>query len=642
MVVRSGSEASAARSSGARAALVPVLIVGATLAAYYNSFPGSFVLDDLSSVIENTSIRQLWPPGPALHPPPEAGVAGRPLANLTFALNHTISGLHVWSYHALNLAIHIGAALLLFGVVRRTLMQPVLRARLGAVARPLAGTAATLWAVHPLATAAVNYVSQRTELLMGFFYLLTLYGFIRSVETGSWRWRIVTVAACALGMMSKEVMLTAPLAVLLYDGAFVAGTWQAAWRERRRLYWGLAATWLVLAWLIATSRLAERGVGFDLGVTGIGYALTQSRAALLYLGLALWPDPLVFDYGWSFQRWGGGAVLCAFVCVGLLSAAGFALRRRSLAGAVGCLVFLMLAPTSSFIPIIQQPVAESRMYLPLAVVAAALVVGLFTILRRFAVVPLTIAIVALGWLTAQRNAAYRSEIALWTDTIAKEPRNARAHGNLSAAFLRIDRVPEAIAAAEHAVRLEPGYAAAHHNLALGLARSGRLADAIERYEAALRANPNSADTHTNLGEMLVQAGRNPDAVEHFNTALRLNPRHAKAHNNLGVVLLQLGRIDEAADHDRAAVAIDPVFAEAYYNLGNALARLGDRAAAMASYEAALRLQPSFARAHNNLGVLHLQAGETAAATARFEAALRIEPAYEQARRNLERAQTPAR
>lgn len=625
-----------------RPAFAALGLVGVTLLVYAGSFPGIFTFDDVGSVLENTSIRPPFRLRDVLWPPAEAGVGGRPLANLTFAFNHALSGTAPWSYHLFNLVVHVGTALALFGVLRRTFLQPSLQPRFGGAALPLAAAIALLWAVHPLASVVVNYVSQRTESLMAGLYLLTLYGFIRGAPDASARWLGVSVAAAALGMAAKETMATAPLAVLLYDRTFVAGSWRAALRTRRGYYAALAATWLPLGALVAASQLAERGVGFDLGVSWRDYALTQARAILIYLKLAVWPTPLVFDYGWTFDR---SPVLAAgrvLGCAGLLAAAWLAWRRWPPAGFAGGALFLVLAPTSTVVPIIQQPIAENRAYLPLALLGAILAATVYRAVGRRAAWPLLAALAALGASTGQRHAVFGSEVALWSDTAAKAPRNARAFANLSAALLRAGRPAEAVPAAETALRALPAYPDARHNLALALARSGRTTEALEQYQEALRRNPASADTRYNLGEALAQAGRWADAQREFATALRLNPRHARALNNLSVASLQLGQAAAAAGHARAALQLEPGFAEAHYNLGNALAQLGQRASAIAAYAAAIQAQPAFAQAHNNLGALLLQAGDRASAIGHFEAALRIDPTYASARRNLELAQAAPR
>lgn len=230
-------EHSARTGSGWPMAVVLVTVI---LAAYGNSFRAPFVYDDTLAIPENPTIRRLWPLSEVLLPQVQGGltVSGRPILNLSFAINYAISGPNVWSYHVFNVLVHAGSALLLFGIVRRTLrrsgqgLSPGLR-QCAAASTPLAFTIAALWALHPMLTQAVTYTVQRAESLMGFFYLLTLYAFARGVECHSLddksgggrrrRWFGLSVAACALGMGTKEVTVTAPLLVLLYDRTFVAG-----------------------------------------------------------------------------------------------------------------------------------------------------------------------------------------------------------------------------------------------------------------------------------------------------------------------------------------------------------------------------------------------------------------------------------
>jgi hypothetical protein len=161
--------------------LAVACLVGAILAAYHNSFSGPFVFDDGPAILGNPTIRHLSALGEVLSPPREAGqtVGGRPMVNLSLAVNYALGGEDVRGYHIFNLIVHTLGALALFGIVRRTLLQPVLRERFGSAATPLALAVALLWAVHPLLTESVTYVIQRAESLMGLFYLLTLYCFIR-------------------------------------------------------------------------------------------------------------------------------------------------------------------------------------------------------------------------------------------------------------------------------------------------------------------------------------------------------------------------------------------------------------------------------------------------------------------------------
>ena len=240
--------------------LLPALVIICVgLYAYHNSLRGPFVFDDVPAIRDNPTIHQLWPPWQALSPPQaDNPVTARPVVNLSLAVNYALGGLNVWGYHVVNLAIHILGALVLYGVVRRTLLCASLRERYGDEARWLALAVALIWVVHPLQTESVTYLIQRTESLMGLFFLLTLYCVIRgSTSSGRRGWYAAAIVCCALGMGSKEVMVVAPLTVLLYDRAFLSGSFREALRARAALYAGLCGCWLVLVGLVASSSHAH-------------------------------------------------------------------------------------------------------------------------------------------------------------------------------------------------------------------------------------------------------------------------------------------------------------------------------------------------------------------------------------------------
>jgi hypothetical protein len=201
---------------------LPVLVIVAGLAVYANSFAGVFVFDDSVHILQNERIRDLS----AL---PKVLSGRRPVVDFTLAVNYALDELTVRGYHAVNLAIHIAAALILFGTVRRTLQRKMFLDRFSRSSSWLALVSALIWVVHPLQTQSVTYMIQRAESLMGLFYLLTLYCVIRGVESSrSTAWFTLAVCACAAGMGSKAVMVTAPVLVLLYVGA---GAYTRAWRR---------------------------------------------------------------------------------------------------------------------------------------------------------------------------------------------------------------------------------------------------------------------------------------------------------------------------------------------------------------------------------------------------------------------------
>jgi tetratricopeptide (TPR) repeat protein len=627
-----------ATTSGARAPGRPrllasaALLCAAALAAYSNCFRAPFVYDDIEAIQENPSIRHLLPPWDALFAAPAGStVGGRPFANLTLAVNYALGGTDVWGYHALNLLIHALAGLALFGVVRRTLDGPVLRARFGRDSLPLALATALIWTLHPLQTESVTYVVQRVESLMGLLYLLTLYAFIRSADSGRpGRWRCACVGACLLGMATKEVMATAPLMVLLYDRTFMAGSIRESWRLRRGFYLALAATWLLLPLLVATTGWNRGGsVGFNAGVAPWDYWLMQFEAVARYAGLSAWPSPLVFEYG-PVRFHGIGAVAPYAAAVILLAAATLvALRRRPVLGFLGAWFFVVLAP-SSIVPVATQTMAEHRMYLPLAAVAAGFVALAYALTgRRFAPL-LAAAALALAVPTLWRNEAYQSDVTLWTDTVSKRPDNANARNNLGLAYFHVSRVPEAIEEYRAALALQPSYPGALNNLGNALGQSGRTAEAIEQYDSALRLEPKYAAAHFNLANTLVGAGRTAEALPHFEETLRIQPDFAVGHLDYADALSRAGRSAEAIEQYQAALRTSPGMPLAHYGLGIALTQAGKLPEAIGEYETALSLDPDMAEACKNLGVLLCATGRVSDGIEQLAAAIRLKPDYAQA------------
>ena len=581
---------------------ITLSLLGLALFAYHNSLRNAFIFDDIRHIVKNPRIRQLWPPGEIL------GHSSRPAVQLSLAINYAFGRLNPWGYHLFNLGIHLCAALTLYGVVRRTLVSETLRSKYGPSADWLAGAISLIWLVHPLQTESVTYTIQRGESLMDLFYLLTVYCVIRSSRAMRhiW-WKASAIAACALGMACKPVMVTAPLVVAFYDRAFLAKSWREVFRERWMLYTGLAATWLLLPLLLALAPSDwSDSAGFaSRGIPLLPYSLTQPGVIVHYLRLAFWPHPLCFDYGWQYGwpvRQSLLDVLPGLIAVGaLLLATVWAWRRKPALGFLGVSFFLILAPTSSFIPVADL-VVEHRMYLPLAAVITAVVIGIYDqaksllgfqkeSLMIFAWAACGILVSLLTLLTIQRNADYESEFSIWQDTVTKCPQNPRAHDCLG----------------------------------LALARAGQNTDAISQYRKALQIKDDYPEVHNNLGLALAQSGKFKEAVAHYQQALRMKPDYAEAHNNLAISLFELGNRAEALEHFERALQIKPDFSEAAYNLGNALAQTGQFESAIGKYQEALRINPQYTEAHCGLAVVLVQVGKTKDAIWHYERVLKINP-----------------
>jgi protein O-mannosyl-transferase len=547
---------------------IPLLVIGVGLLIYHNSFHNGFISDDLPHIVENPWIRHLWPPWEIIvH-------TSRPVVMLSVAMNYALGGLNPWGYHLFNVVIHILAALTLYGVVRLTFVSEPLRSRWSGAAAWLAGVVSLIWLVHPLQTESVTFTIQRGESLMGLFYLLTLYCVIRgSGRSRNIRWHMGAVVSCALGMASKPVMVTAPVVVLLYDRVFLARSWREVMEQRWTLYASLAATWLLLPPLLANGASEwNDSAGFVFGgLPPLQYALTQPGVVLHYLRLAFWPHPLCFNYGWNYG-WPSaqtvGDALPELTVVGaMLAVTVWAWWRKPALGFLGVWFFMILAPTSSFVPV-EDLILEHRMYLPLAAVVTLVTVGGFALGRDLLSTRQRVGR-TLGWgvsgalvlvlaiLTIRRNRDYSSGLTIWHDTVVKCPNNPRAHNNLGVALRQAGRMQEAVEQYEQALRIKPDFAAAYNNLGIALRQAGRIQEAIALYEQALRLKPDSAAAHHNLGLALRQAGKVQEAIGHYEQALRIKPDYAEAHYDLGVALQQVGRVAEAITRYREVLRLRP-------------------------------------------------------------------------------------
>lgn len=532
-------EHKAERSAGLTVAFY-VLIVVAAIGAYANSFSGALIGDDDAAIAHNDSIRSI---STALRPPADTTVAGRPVANLTFAVNYAIAGgtSDLSSYHAFNLAIHIAAGLLLFGVIRRTLRSPALRARFGPHADGIALVVTVLWIIHPLNTQAVTFIVQRVESLMGMFYLATLYLAIRAAETGFRQtgWIAAATAACALGMGTKETMVTAPILVALW----IWTCWPDEKLTRRplRLLLPLAATWIVLIGLVlANARTQSAGIGAG-GWTPMMYLRTQAEVIVHYLHLAMWPSPLVFQYGWlPAPSW--ASVAPQALTLALLGAMTIAalLRRRPF-GLLGAAFFLVLAPSSSVVSIATEVAAEHRMYLPLAAIIAAVVLGLVWLAGKARWPPAVIRVVALvmfcavffvfGTETRRRNTVYASPEAMAANVVTNRPQNAQAQ--LTYGVLLMSR--KQFAAAEPHLReaatlpLPPSTnevtsrSVAHLYLGLALSAQQKFGEAVTELQQAIALRPDSERAYGPLAEAQLALKRPRDAAATLEHALERRP-----------------------------------------------------------------------------------------------------------------------
>ena len=539
------------------------VLIAVGVAAFASSFQGVFMGDDLDTLVGNRNLRSLWPLSVATSAPPDSTLAGRPVAAFTFTLNYLVASeatvdvvpsvpnagpvnstfVSPWGYHAVNLAIHLCAGLALFGVVRRTLTMPVLRDRFGGASSPLAFAIALVWIVHPLQTAAVTYLVQRVESLMGCLLLTTLYCAIRASASDfkDRRWVAAAVAACAVGMGVKEVMFAAPVLVAVWIYLFRPDI--RLIDSPRVLLTGLASAWIVLAVLLMHDSRPQ-SVGIGAGWTSVMYLRTQAAVLVHYLGLVFWPHPLTFSASWQpVDSWTSvlpQALLLA--SLGIATVVGFI--RRSPASFLGVWFFLILAPTSSFLPIVTEVAADHRMYLPLAAIVTAVVLGAYAGANRVAgsaaaaaqgrnrwspvgwtaVAAITL---ALAGTTVSRNRVYASADLMTQDDARVRPDDVAVQVVYGSQLSRNGQHVEAERVLRRAMELAlpPGanqkrlQGMLHFALGSALCAQRKFVDGIAHLEQAIALNPELIDAYGFLGEALLSEGRARDAMAYFERGL---------------------------------------------------------------------------------------------------------------------------
>jgi Flp pilus assembly protein TadD len=590
-----------------------VLVVALT---YANSLAGPFVLDDQAAIVTNRDIRDLSQPSRVLLPAPESPAAGRPLANLSFAVNYAIGGLDVRGYRLVNLGLHAACALLIFGVARRTLegtWGPELHGR----ATSIAMAAALLWAVHPLNSEVVNYLSQRTESLMAMCLLTALYSAIRAHTSGRPLWEAASVAACALGMMSKESMAIAPIVIALYDRVFLFGSWREAFTKRRRVYAGLAATWLILGALIAGAPRSSVA-GFATGVAVWTNLLNQAVMITHYLRLSVWPTDLVAFYGWHLPLTLGDVLPHALLIVSLVAATGIALVRTPWLGFLGMWFFMTLAPSSSIVPIATEVGAERRMYLPLVAVVMLGVIGVWLLWTRVsrgraALVPFVSVVVvaaALAFTTGLRNREYSSALTLAQTIVERRPTGVSWH-IFAEALQRAERERESVPPLREAIAA--GNSRAGYALGVALFNQGQYPEAIDRLDAFVKTEgqhlvprwlePPTVDVVASrllMGKAFLAQGDGDRAVQQAETVLTAYPRHVEARGLLADARYGQRRWPEAAAAYRIYLAARPQDVAALMGFGVSSIATGDFDVAIGAFERAVLIEPGNERAQRLL------------------------------------------
>ena len=583
-------------------AQVVALAVLATVAAlaYARALDGGFELDDFRGVVNRVDLKDLglFVRSVLL---PEYFAVGRPITDLTFALDYRIFGLSAPAFHRTGVVLHLAATVLGYLVVRR------IARRAGWPGTGLALFTAGVFALHPMQTQAVSYISQRAEVLASLFSLAAVLLLLEADDRGLRRrgaaaWA-AAFAAFAVAVGAKVIAVTVPATYLLVGVCFPPeGAGAPARSPRRRLL--LIAPFVALSTIIAVRQTTvldgNEGAGFNMPGLGWGvYFLTQWRVVLTYLRLLAWPSDQNIDHEFALSRGllEPPSTLLAGLALAALAAGAIGLvviaRRRTGPGAAaarlagfGFLWFLVfLGPTSSVVPLADM-IEEHRVYLASIGIALAAGAGAAWALGRLAgprapAAAAAASVVVLGGLAVAlqaRNVLWSSSEALWADAAAKSPTKARPHLNYGWELRRAGKPREALAEYRQAL-LHASDGTVRRGKAVGemapiLFDMGRADEAIDLLRRALREAPDDPEVEQNLALCYLKTGDLTRAGELARDAVRRWPKDPDAHNILGVILLREGNDRGALEQFRKALAFGPNTASAARNLAVVAERLG--------------------------------------------------------------------
>jgi Tfp pilus assembly protein PilF len=561
-----------------------------------------------------------------------------PLIYSVFRLAHGLWGWAAAGYHGMNLWLHVVNALLVWRVLERLKVRG-------------AWLAAVIFALHPVQVETVAWITELKNVLMLFFYLLTVLAWLNYQEQPAGRrgkYYALAFVFFGLALSAKTTACTLPVVLLLlawWQGRPVTGRRLAEVSPLLALGVGMG---LVTVWWERYHQ-GTQGALFALGLPE--RLLVAGRAVWFYAGKLVWPADLTFSY----PRWtvatadllDYGWLLAALAAAALL----WWRRRRTGRGPETALWFfvLTLGPVLGFIMLYTfryTYVADHYQYVACLGPIALFSTGLVRLgerwrpgqpgLERWLGLGLGCGLAVLTWRQARM---YENSQTLWQATLDRNPGSWLAHNNLGVTFHDEGRPEAAEAQYRAAIRLSPDYPEAHYNLGNVLLLEGRTDDAIEELQTANRLDPKDAGTLASLGLAELTAGRKDEAAGAFQAAIDRQPDYPGVRNNLGQVLLEEGRTEAAAAQFEAVLKSKPEDAAGYYNLGLVRLKEGRYDEAIDWFQEAIRRQPDYAEACNNLGIALFQRGRVAEAVEKFEAAVRLQPDYAEAQNNLARART---
>jgi tetratricopeptide (TPR) repeat protein len=584
-----------------RTVIFAVVLAAVTIFVYRPAWNGGFLWDDDDYIINNELLtapdgwQRIWF---SLDSPSQYF----PLTYSTFRVEHALWGLNTTGYHWVNLLLHVANALLVWAVLARLKI-------------PGAWLAAAIFAVHPVQVESVAWITERKNVLMAFFFLLTLLAWIAFVDERTrrpWFFYCLALVLYVLALSAKATACTLPAALFLI-----------LWLQKKPVtirrviqivpfvLLGIAMGLLAVWWERYHQGTSRAVFPF---LSPIERILVASRAIWFYLSKILWPSNLTFiyarwnispmhllDYIWLPAVIGG--------CVAIYFLRHYVGRSVEVAAAF---FVATLSPVLGFIMLFTFRytfVADHYQYLacigPIALASAG-IVGLANAFRQYSAVILSVVLLlvaSLATLTWRQAGTYSDIETLWRTTLARNPECWMAHTNIGLVLFQKGQIDDAIAHYRSALQMQPDWWDAEYNLGTALAAKGQVDEAILHCEKAVSMRPTDPDAQVSLGNLLLQKGRIDEAIAHYQKAITVRPDYFLARYGLGQALLEKGELDSAIQVCQSALFLRPLDSDCHTTLAIALEEKGNPAEAIQHYQKALELAPTSIPALTNLAWL---------------------------------------
>ncbi len=598
----------AQKSKGLNSYILIIIIAGLASLVFLNSLPNQFVYDDEFTITNNYFVKT-WNNLPLLFSRDYFKVSGelsyRPFVTLSYFIDYSCWKLNPAGFHLTNTILHTLNAVLLFFLLTRIFGS-----------QTASFAAALIFSVHPVLAETVNAVSYREDLLAATFFIASFLLYLKTPKgKGASAPAYVASLLCyLLGLFSKEMAITLPLLIFLYDVIFAKPN--NLIQRLTRYYPGyiLIAAFYLLVRFIILHNPVESAVSYPEGSILVNF-LTMTKVLASYIKLFILPAHLCADYVVPYST---SLLNISFVLsFALLAAAGVIVYKlffcsKTLFFAVVWFLVCLL-PVLNIVPI-ENIMAER--YLCLPVIGYCMITGNlltrcgnktgFFVKYRIAVVLLILVLAAFSFRTVQRNMVWIDQTVLWTNTAKTSPESFKAHNNLGNIYRNEGRLDEAVAEFRYAILLYDDYVDAHNNLGVTYRKKGMLKAAMEEYKRALQINPHYPYAHNNLGVLLAKSNYLDMAIAEFHNAVASKPDYADAYNNLGATYIRKGLYEKAIPACLTAVKFNNRYLDAYYNLGVAYFNNKQLDQALEIIKLVLSIDPNHRDAQELLGLINKQ------------------------------------